>query len=59
MHGLFGSDLIWQFGESCKDRQINCTSLSRHLYYKHWFFPYSTEIGQFKILPIVLFEQIV
>ena len=47
------SDLIWRFGESCRDHQINCTPLSSLIYCKHAF-PYSTEIHQFKIPPIVL-----
>ena len=46
------------FGEPHKDYQINCMPLSSHLYCKHGFSPHSTEIHQFKILPVMLFEQI-
>ena len=41
--------LIWQFGESRKDRHINCMPLSSHLYSKHGFLSNSTEIRHFKI----------
>ena len=50
--------LIWQFGESHKDLQINCMPLLSHIYSKHEFLSNSTEIRQFQILPTALFEQI-
>ena len=50
--------LIWQFGKSCKDHQINCMPLSSIYTASMSVFTYSIEICQFKILPIALFEQI-
>ena len=49
--------LIWRFDESC---QINYAIIEPFKYYiaSMGFFPYRTEIRQFKILPIALFEQI-
>ena len=50
--------LIWQFGKSCKDYQINCMPLSSIYTASMSVFTYSIEICQFKILPIALSEQI-
>ena len=50
--------LIWQFGKSCKDCQINYMPLSSIYTASTDVFTQSTEICQFKIPPIALFEQI-
>ena len=48
--------LIWQFGKSHKDRQIDCMPLSSLLYFKH---PYNTEIRQFKIPPMCYLSYVI
>ena len=50
--------LIWQFDKFCKDRQINCMPLSSIYTASMSVFTCSSEMCQFKILPIALFEQI-
>ena len=47
--------LIWWLGKSRKDCHINCTPFLSHLILQA---QYSTEIHQFKIQPIALFDQI-
>ena len=50
--------LIWWFGESRKDHQINLHHYQAIYTTSMSFSTYSTAICQFKFLPIALFEQI-
>ena len=49
--------LIWRFGEWIKIAKLTYAIHLYEIYTSMGFSPYSTEIRQFKIPPIALFEQ--